>query len=322
MHNAGYNTVQIAKELDRSNSSIGRFLAKQNLKVYNNRTGILQYEIADICDMYSSGITAEKILEKYKDKIKCENTIINIAKRNGIKIRSRGIQTHFDKNYFSNIDNEAKAYFLGLLLADGNVYQYKRNAEQYKIQIELNTEDQYLIEEFRNQIKSTNVIFNENRNINDTISHMSHFSVDSVKMAHDLISLGVTPRKSGIAELTALVPKELYRHYIRGYFDGNGTVSLQRNDTFLYFGFYGGHNIIYQIHEWLSKEIHVSNRKIIDKEKDHISFVSYSTTQDLISFYKLMYSDANYYMHRKKEKFDIFFRMKNIIIDANTDVIS
>ena len=44
--------------------------------------------------------------------------------------------------------------------------------------------------------------------------------------------------------------------------------------------------------------------------------------QDLINFYKLMYSNANYYMHRKKEKFDIYFKTKNIIIDANTDVIS
>ena len=207
---------------------IGFMNSKENTSSQTNEISENREENKEEDDMYSSGITAKQILEKYKDKIKCENTIINIAKRNGIEIRSRGIQTHFDKNYFSNIDNEAKAYFLGLLLADGNVYKYKRNAEQYKIQIELNTEDQYLIEEFRNQIQSTNVILNEVKNRNDKISYMSHFSVDSVKMAYDLINLGVIPRKSGVAELTSLVPDKLYRHYIRGYFDGNGTVSLQK----------------------------------------------------------------------------------------------
>ena len=164
MYNKGYSTVMIAKELNRSDSSIGRFLKKNGFERQNHKNGLLNEEIEDITQLYQSGKTAKEILEKYSHKIKCENTIINIVERNGVKSRPRGVTTYFDKEYFRTIDTEAKAYYLGLLLTDGNVFKMKRNTDQYRIQLSLKYDDVDIIQRFKEELDATTKISHYNKN--------------------------------------------------------------------------------------------------------------------------------------------------------------
>ena len=70
-YNIGWSTTMIGKKLNRSDSSIGRFLNKKNLKPKNNHNGLLDAEIEDIVNLYKAGKTANEILQKYNNKIKC-----------------------------------------------------------------------------------------------------------------------------------------------------------------------------------------------------------------------------------------------------------
>ena len=47
-------------------------------------------------------------------------------------------------------------------------------------------------------------------------------------MAYDLIKHNVIPNKSLVIKYLNTLPKELERHYIRGYFDGNGCLSISK----------------------------------------------------------------------------------------------
>lgn len=298
MYNEGYNTVQIGDCIGKNNSSIGRFLKKNGLCASYNKTGLLNADKKEIIELYSKGMTAREILPLFKDKVKSENTIMSIVKQAGIN-RGNGVPTNADVNYFEAIDTEAKAYFLGLFLADGNVHRLRRNTEQYAIQICLQAQDRYIIEKFKQEIQSSNKIRSA-RNQNEY-----SFGVHSLKMAHDLMDKGVVPCKTFKAELNYNIPQNLFRHYIRGIFDGDGTVYMSKCKTGtkkLRFGFYGTHKLVTQVQDWLIEQINITKHKIFDKEI--VSFTIYQKMEDVKGFYDLMYKDATIYLERKKALFD------------------
>lgn len=295
MYNEGYNTVVIANKLNRHNSSIGRFLKKQGLQTNKSKTGLTKTDKQNIIKYYQEGKTAKEILSLYNDKVESENTIMSIVKNVGIG-RPRGTVCDADVNYFETIDTEGKAYFLGLMLTDGNVHRIKRNTEQYRIQIALQSQDRDILERFKKELHSSNKIIHYQKDKRDECI----FGIQSVKMAYDLSKQGITPNKTFIAELNYNIPPDLFRHYIRGIFDGDGTVYY--SNEHLHFGFYGTHKLVTQVQDWLIEQINLTRHKITDKET--VSFTTYQKRKDIENFYRLIYTDANFYLKRKKEKFD------------------
>lgn len=61
------------------------------------------------------------------------------------------------ERFFEKIDNEEKAYFLGLLIADGNVFK-DNTGRQASISITLNLEDKYMLLKFKEVLQAnTNI---------------------------------------------------------------------------------------------------------------------------------------------------------------------
>ena len=311
LYDEGYNTVEIAKQLNRNNSSIGRFLRKNSRFPYRSTTGILKKDIQTICDMYLSGVTAKEILKRNPHLNICEETVINIAKRNDVKIRPRGKQVNFKEDFFENIDCEEKAYYLGMFLADGNVCKPngRENQKSYIIQIELMESDKYIIEKFKELIDSDNKIYK----VSKGKSYNCHFMVNSRKMAGDLRKYGIFERKTFYTELCYCIPDYLMPHYIRGIFDGDGTVYFRHKDPkILRFGFYGTHKLMSQLRDYLFEKIGLTPNKVYDKET--VSFTNNGKQEDIVSFYNYIYKDATIYLKRKKQKFDNYFQARNISI--------
>lgn len=307
MYHEGFNTVEIANQLHRNNSSIGRFLKKQNLPVLYSKCKLRTDDKKQIIDLYSKGCTAKEILNIFADKVKSENTIMALVKSVGIE-RPRGTVSDADCDYFETIDTEAKAYYLGLFLTDGNVHKVKRNTEQYLIQICLQEKDSNIIKKFKKELHSSNKIrYYEKNGRNECF-----FSISSTKMAHDLIKQGVYPNKTFSAKLNFNIPDYLFRHYIRGIFDGDGTVFVSKDR--LRFGFYGTHQLVSEVQWWLGQQIKISQNKVFDKPT--VSFVVYQKRKNVLDFYNLMYKDANFFIERKKEKFENYFKLHNV----NTEV--
>lgn len=124
-----------------------------------------------------------------------------------------------DEHYFSNIDCEEKAYLLGMIVADGNVMNEK-NIKFY-IRILLKNEDIYLLRVFKNLIKTESDIY-----INPY--GRGTLRVYSKIMFNDLSKLGVHPNKTGKEEIP-IIRSDLYRHFVRGFFDGDGTIYRRKN---------------------------------------------------------------------------------------------
>lgn len=120
--------------------------------------------------------------------------------------------------YFDKIDHPDKAYWLGLLYADGNV-------QTHQVRLALKASDRRLVELFAKtfgssvlQYSSTHVGFRREGIALSTICNMY--------LSKKVQSIGLIKRKSSEAkgELLKNIPLEYRADFSRGYFDGNGSV--------------------------------------------------------------------------------------------------
>lgn len=118
-----------------------------------------------------------------------------------------------NESYFENIDSEEKAYWLGFIFADGCVYSNKCVA------IELAIKDENHLLKFISHLDSNYILsYPKNRN-------SCKLLIGSVKMVNDLLKYGCTSKKSLTLKFPDNINEDLKRHFIRGYFDGDGCIS-------------------------------------------------------------------------------------------------
>jgi len=124
----------------------------------------------------------------------------------------------FNKHYFDRITSPNKAYFLGLLLADGSVVAANPNC------LRLSLNDLCLIKAFKKDIKAEHPIKEYSP---------GHFRITicSKALAKSLPQHGLVPRKTFKVEFPTTVFKEFHRHLIRGYFDGDGCIYVAQTGS-------------------------------------------------------------------------------------------
>ncbi len=122
-------------------------------------------------------------------------------------------------DYFSVIDSAEKAYWLGFLAADGNVY---RGGHDNRIALALKESDRIHVQKFAD-------VLQVNRPIRSIIKTKSVWlAIHSRAMCDHLENHGVVPRKSLILRPWNGDP-ELMPHYWRGIFDGDGSIGKHQD---------------------------------------------------------------------------------------------
>lgn len=190
--------------------------------------------------------------------------------------------------YFSNINSYDKAYFLGLFAADGSIVNETMS-------IELKDYDKYILELFIQKANLNTTLVPDNRNKN--LRYILKFH--SKNMVNDLNKNYIYPRKS--YNNTLKIPdidKKYIRHFIRGYFDGNGIANKKG-----YVSFCGSKTIISQIHDILVNELEISNNKITYNKSNHIYYIQWAKKEDTKKIFNYFYKNiSDCYLKRKKEK--------------------
>lgn len=299
---------QIAKENNISADTVTYWLRKYNIKKYEEKAPYMDKAyMAELYNKYRSGNKISKLLN-------CnEKTIYAWLEKHGIdtsETGSQGARKHFyNENYFKKIDTERKAYFLGFILADGCVY-FGTNKNSYRFQMNLQAQDRYILEELQKDIESDYKIqdkqFGCGKNGDPIL--ISLLKINSSKLCEDLMNLGVVPRKSMRQEMKKdLIPDKLIKHFIRGYFDGNGSCSIRKNSISL--DFLGSKTICLQIDEYL-KSNKINKNVLYGNKKNELYGLRINNTDNKILLYYYLYKDATIYLKRKKEKFDKFIQCK------------
>ena len=230
----------------------------------------------------------------------CTKDAAKILIKAGIKIRKSeeyNRKNWFDEKYFERIDSKEKAYFLGLLYADGNIY-LKRN----RVQITLVNSDSYLLDRLSLAVRSSGKLYSDREKYSKLI-------LDSKKMCEDLIDKGCLPNKSLVLRFPSekQVPKELIRHFIRGYFDGDGSISISKG-KYKYVNFTSTKEFCVELKKVASNE-EIELGKFHQRYKDKINSagsVFVKGEEEILKLYNYMYKDCgDLFLKRKKEKFGV-----------------
>jgi len=127
----------------------------------------------------------------------------------------RAVQHDFFKKWSSEM-----AYVLGFFAADGNMIKNKRGAHF----VSFYSCDKKLLEQVRHVLQSTHKIGMRRRKRENHLWRNGYqLQIGSKAMFFDLLSLGMTPRKSLTLSFPD-VPEKFFKNFVRGYFDGDGCV--------------------------------------------------------------------------------------------------
>lgn len=127
-----------------------------------------------------------------------------------------------NSDFFEVIDTPQKAYWLGFLYADGYI------STKNEIRINLKKEDEEHLRKFLRAIQATNhTIKYSIKKDGNKIYEQAYCSIRDTKMVRDLADKGCINKKSLVLSFptTDKLPISLYSHFIRGYFDGDGSIN-------------------------------------------------------------------------------------------------
>lgn len=251
-------------------------------------------EIDTIIKMYQEGKTQEEIGNFFNCTKK---PIRRILKENNIPTNKRKINRSLKEDYFSNIDNENKAYLLGLLFADGSVVPNKDR--ETAISLQLLREDSNLLELFRQEINAKSPIQN---NIDGTCS----FSIRSNKLAKDLNEYNIISNKTyNIHSLPRNIPNKYYKDFLRGYIDGDGSLYFTKENNSFHLSLTSHYIDLVEDYIKIIYNLLQTPERSKNRKPTFYNNVAKFTLNGFEAYKlaKLLYSEATIYCNRKYNKF-------------------
>lgn len=312
LYNKGIKKADISKELKIDYRNLKNFFDNNNMP--NKKIGIPLEHYETIFKLYEAGLTLQQIHEQYYPEFSTDQ-INYICRERGIT-RSRGKKSILNHEYFNKIDSQEKAYWLGFLFADGAVRKEKNKGDSWSVTFGLMKEDKYIVEQFVKDVESSlsvkEYINNTGFQRRDGRPHIEcRITLYSKELVHTLMRHGIVENKSLLLDKIPNIPEELYRHFVRGFFDGNGSIThswdkrhIRREPKIL---FYSTHKFCEKIQAKICEQLGTFQGTITDQKKESVSLFAFHRFEDVIAIYNYFYNDLddeNHYCKRKKEKME------------------
>lgn len=251
-------------------------------------------EIHQIIEDYKNGVKVDDIINKYNVNM---SYIFDLLKKFNVETNRNGIvqrKHEINEDYFEKIDTEAKAYFLGLIYADGCIH---RNS----LRLSLKKEDGYIIYELAKQLNAE-LCVKEVKSGYDT--DMMSLTVFRKKLVNDLKRKGINYNKTFDLKFSDenIVPKHLQHHFVRGFFDGDGTIGFNKANKNYYVGFIGTKEMLSKILE-IHKSFGYNSKLYKNRKSNKIYEVHFGGIFATQKWFEYMYKNAHIYLKRKFQRF-------------------
>ena len=209
-----------------------------------------------------------------------------------------------NSNYFDNIDSEEKAYILGFIFADGFVGNDKVN------NIVISSKDKEILEIIKCKIDFNGEIGTNKSGgyANSKESYVLNFS--NKHMADNLRKFGIYPNRKIEMKDFPSIPTNLIRHFLRGYFDGDGTImkskSITKKNNKIYqydrlvFSMIASLDFIYSI----LKKFNIEHYSIKQSKNESLYYLSIMAISEIYKLYHLLYDDSTIFLNRKRKIWD------------------
>jgi intein-encoded DNA endonuclease-like protein len=290
LYRQGHSAANISSVIGANEATIRAWLRRKRIDIKSGGMYNIKYDeslLNQIVELYDKGFNTPQIDELLNIR---KGTSWYLLNKNNYKLNHRGPKSKIDnEGYFDTIDTEEKSYFLGWIMADGNVSIYN---SQYSLKIHVSLKDKEIVDKFLQSIKSTNKTKIKNG------KHPSYYvSLTSVHMCKTLIGYGVCPRKSGFEKFPKDIPLNLHNHFIRGVFDGDGITDICRNRS----GFVGSKEMLAKILEIIDRK----DMKLIQNKKNENIYYFLGGKKFTRSLYDFLYKDSTIWLERKRDRMQL-----------------
>lgn len=298
-HAFGRSANQIAKDLGVSRGVVVRVLNKAGIDVshrtYKCKTGPIAPRLDAMIARYNEGYGLEAIGKEFG----C--TASNIKKhfrRAGVRIKSvRDYSYPVDEHFFDVIDTEEKAYTLGFLMADGC------NSPHIPV-LRLAITDRDVLEMMAAAMGFGGPIKTKQREDHKPIHVMN---IGSRVMCDALVRAGCGYRKTYHATYPdrAVVPEHLERHLIRGWNDGDGTITRNTSRGSWSSRIVGTHAVCLGLQDAVRRHLGFDGQvyPVHDSGKHVTHAFDAGKPANLRRYLDWLYADATIYLPRKRDKY-------------------
>jgi hypothetical protein len=238
------------------------------------------------------------------------SSIYRVLRQNNIpnKGKSEGVRKYkVNDHYFDIIDCSEKAYFLGFLYADGY------NAG-HSIILSLSKKDEEILVKLNKLINNECPIF-YSRNLvaygkNDKVykcCDSARIRISGRNICDKLNEYGIVERKTNKIRFPVFLKENLYSHFIRGFFDGDGSISVSSPigaSNYVRFSVSlatKNEDFCDQLIFYIQKKTGLSFKKRCWDSKNFQ--IVLTRISDMIEFLDWIYKDSSIYLARKYERY-------------------
>lgn len=308
LYESGQTIKYIAKEIFHCRESSISTIIKQKgyiKPILNSRIFTIQEE-REICDLYQSGKYTQKFLaEKYNV---CASVIRNILLAHKIEIKKnvRKVDLNLQENYFSQIDSPEKAYLLGYLFADGNIYKNQ-------LTLEIHYKDIEILHLLQKELHSSNTISYRKRDNTE----MCSCRICSKQICKDLEKYGIVPDKTHQTKHLPNIPQLFLRDFLRGLLDGDGWITRDKLGYY-HIGFVNNYESVCKDFQDMCNSLieHKTAAKITNKGNNSGYVTQFQSKESVKQLATVLYKDSTCYLTRKYNLATDIFESK-----GNEDIV-
>ena len=278
----GYS--KLAANLNVGKSTIFRKMKEYNLTEKQTKWSNRENEI--IKKYYSN---ETKLFALLPNRTKC--SIYHMAHKMKISRKIKPRTYTLKTNFFSKYSAES-SYILGWFYSDGNVTKNLRT-----VRLHLQISDTEILEKIKTVLGSNQPIYKKN--------NAAELKLHSSLMVKDIYALGCTERKTKKIRFPKKLPKKYHKDFVRGYFDGDGSIMFNKPNT-IKVNFSGNKRFIQQLNKTICKDLKFPPAKLSENKKPTHSSVwaIYFYGDNARKLCDWMYSKANkLYLNRKHERY-------------------
>lgn len=291
LYKQGWTQPKIAEKYNVCRDTIKEILKKHNISRKDKPCRFSNDEIEKIKQLYYDGKTSYELGEMYGMSDESMRRWLHIW---GIQLRHT--KYTFNEHYFDAIDNQDKAYILGLLYSDGY-----HNVKKNTISITLQEEDKHILESINILIDNNKPLrFVNNSARNQKWKDCYQLCFTSPHTSNVLESFGLVGAKSLILEFPEWLDKSLYPHFIRGFLmemDIFQKVIINIICRLLVLNFFCSY-----VQKILLENLGIESHMYISNGEEKPTRTLMITKKHLCKvFFDYIYKDANLYLKRKHD---------------------
>lgn len=265
----------------------------RNIKISNQELLMIKQEV-------DSGIDLQVICDSHQ--ISMNSLLSRISNNKWERGKRKNLYT-FNENYFDNIDEEHKAYWLGFLYADGYILSARnrpgRPNESQSFGFSIAREDHELLEKFKTDLNATNPIHYYAGGNFDNAQECGRILLTSQHTVNSLKKLGVVENKTFF--LTAPpIDKIWMPAFIRGYSDGDGSIIIDKNNKYQW-SMLGTKELLTAIQAFFNTNLKLYQR--FPERQNNNYTLHYGGNIQVPHLLDIIYQNATIFLQRKYNKY-------------------